>query len=171
MEEEWKSIRDYPSYSISSFGEVLNHRTDKLMAKSKTMQGDYKVTLVDYNERVTRSIRVLVAEAFVDPPYFVTYQDEVHCDTVIILDNNKENIMVGNLAWRPSWFAWKYHRQFIEDQPEGYYTKRVDNVETGKGYPSIIDAGTKQGLLFEDLWRSATVGTEVYPSGHHYEFG
>jgi len=141
------------------------------MAKSRTMQGDYKVTLVQYGVRLTRSIRVLVAEAFVDPPYFGPSDYGVFCDTVIMLDNNKENTFAPNLAWRPSWFAWKYSRQFVEDQPESYYIKRVSNVDNSKGYPSIIDAAIKDGLLFEDVWKSATMGTAVYPTGAHYIFG
>ena len=151
MREEWASVPYFPNYSISSFGNVFNHRTDRMMSPSRTLQGDLKVTLVNEKQRVTRSVRVLVAEAFVNPPDLGEDEGYPVCDTVIVLDGNKENVMADNLAWRPNWFAFKYARQFTQEYPEVYYTRRVANVTRGVYYISILQAGVKEGVLFEDI--------------------
>ena len=135
------------------------------MAESRTLQGDHKVTLSVGGERVTRSVRVLVAEAFVPkPPIGPGFHKSAIPDTVIMLDNDQDNVTSYNLAWRPRWFAHKYARQFKQEQPLNYLTKPVENLTTGKVYSSIVEACTEEGLLFNDVFKSATTGISVYPT-------
>ena len=42
MDPQWAIIPGYPNYMINAYGEVYNKRYDKIMALSKTMQGDLK---------------------------------------------------------------------------------------------------------------------------------
>lgn len=170
MDPQWAIIPGYPNYMINAYGEVYNKRYDKIMAISKTLQGDLKVTLNNDGYRITRSIRALVAELFVDKPIMNDFEDRVVFDTVIVLDNNKNNVYASNLAWRPSWFAQKYARQFSSEYPEQYYRKRVININTGEIYSSILHAGIKEGLLFEDVWRSTSTRDVIFPTGHMYRF-
>jgi NUMOD4 motif len=170
MHEVWQSIQGYPKYMISNYGNVFNERTNKVMATSKTLQGDLKVTMVNGTSRITRSIRVLVAEAFVPKPYIDGGAEaSLNCDTVIVLDNNKNHISADNLAWRPAWFAQKYNRQFKSMYPEYFYTREVLNVEDNIVYGSILECGVKEGLLFEDVVRSASTGDRIFPTGSSYE--
>ena len=170
MIAEWTTIPGYPNYMINENGDVFNKRFDKVMARSKTLQGDYKVTLVNEGYRITRSVRVLVAENFVSKPEMNDFEDRVLFDTVIILDNDKHNVCSDNLAWRPSWFAQKYSRQFSNEYPEPYYFKPVLNVNTQIVYSSILHAGVSEGLLFEDVWRSTVSRDMIFPTGHVYIF-
>lgn len=162
---ELANIPGFPEYQVSPTGDVLNLRTGKFMALSKTMQGDLKVTIVNEEERVTRSIRVLVAEAYVDPP-----ESGTPSDTVIVLNNNKTDIRPDNLAWRPEWFAQRYARQFKASYPDYYYNRPILNEKTNVRYSSILECCMKEGLLFDDVSRSCKVGGRIFPSGASYQF-
>jgi hypothetical protein len=171
IEEEWLPIKDNPDYLISNYGRVYNSRQNQMMAESKTPQGDRKVTLSTNGDRVTRSIRVLVAEAFVAPPEMMpTHHPSAHPDTVIMLDNDQDNVVVWNLAWRPRWFAHKYARQFKVHQPSYYYENIVINVDTIERYANIVAVGTTEGVLFDDVFRSITMGEVVYPTNSRFIF-
>lgn len=161
--EKWEQIIEFPSYSISNKGRVFNHRTNKVMRTSQTTHGHMKIALMDHRGyRYTRSITMLVAGAFVEPPNSL-------CDTVVVLDGVLSNVDAFNLAWRPKWFAWRYTHQLKETQPGHYYNLPVFNMENGEGYNSIIEAGMKEGLLFDDIWRSTWSGVEIFPYNYTFE--
>lgn len=156
---------------ISNLGNVYNTATNQLMAMSSTIQGDYKVTLVNSDKRVTRSVRVLVAEAFVPKPYIDGGAESQYlCDTVIVKDGVKHHVSADNLAWRPHWFAHKYARQFQSVYPDHFYNRKVRNIDKDVVYSSVLECGTKEGLLFDDIVRSCAAGDWVYPTGHCYEY-
>ena len=48
--EEWKNIADFPNYQVSSFGNVKNVKTCKLM-RLNTRCGYLKVSLVSKNSK------------------------------------------------------------------------------------------------------------------------
>lgn len=163
-EEQWEHIQGFPEYLVSNVGRVYNCRTNSVMAESRTLQGDHKVTLSSQGQRVTRSVRVLVAEAFVPLPLSGSgFHQSAIPDTVIVLDNDQEHLASYNLAWRPRWFAHKYARQFKQELPLYYADKPVKNLTTDKLYSSIIGAGITEGLLFNDIFKSAQAGVKVYP--------
>lgn len=165
MQERWLPIHDHPEYLVSTRGRVYNSRVDAMMSESRTLQGDLKVTLSTGGDRSTRSVRVLVAEAFVPKPITGPgFHKSAIPDTVIVLDNNQDNVASYNLAWRPRWFAHKYTRQFRQEHPEDYYIYPIMNTVTKATYPSIVDAATKEGLLFNDVYKSITSGLSVYPT-------
>lgn len=161
--EQFKPVPDFDNYDIGNYGTVWNTRTNKIQARSLTQHEDLKVTLVNEEGRITFSVRVLVAEAFVDP-------EDDKSNTVIVLDNDRTNVVYTNLAWRPRWFAWKYSRQCNHDKPEHYVSLPVLNLERNIRYSSIVDCGMKEGLLFDDIWRSINTGDRIYPTGSVYGF-
>lgn len=160
MEPEiWKEVEEFPNYSVSNYGRIHNNRNDSIMATSRGTFGHIKISLMDSRtrERFTRSVAVIVAEAFVDRP------DELS-DQVIVLDGDLSNVAAWNLAWRPRQFAWKYARQLRTQQPIQFLNLRVRNVRRGFDYKCIVDAGMQEGLLFDDIWRSTYTGDAVYPN-------
>ena len=164
MDEEWSVIPEFPNYLISPSGEIFNRKYDMFMRSRPNNFGHFKIALTDdkTGERYDRSVVKLVAEAFVDRP------DEL-CNQIVVLDGNFANVHASNLMWRPKAFAWKYTRQLKQQQPLPYRNLRVRNIDTNARYPSIVDCGMTEGLLFKEIWRSTYEGTQVYPYGHKYE--
>jgi hypothetical protein len=163
-EELWKPIPGFVNYRISNLGRVYNVRLDKIMRTSTNNYGHVKISLLVDNvgERFTRSVAVMVAEAFVEQPHEM-------CDYVIVLDGDLSNVRADNLAWRPRWYAWKYTHQLRSIQPTHYRNLAVRNITTGALYNSIMEAGVREGLLFEDIWRSTYTGVELFPYGFVFE--
>lgn len=162
-QELWAEIPEFPNYQISSFGEIYNTRTNSIMRPSLNNHGHLRISLLDENgDRRSKTIASMVAELFVESP------DEMF-DQVIVLDGDFTNVRADNLAWRPTWFAWKYTRQFKRPAPVYYTNLHVVDVVHGKEYDCVISAGVAQGLLFDDVWLSTYTSNKVYPTGSIFE--
>lgn len=147
MREQWYELDEFPDYAVSSFGEVHNIKTGMPRRTSINQQGIVKISLYkDGRELITRSVAVLVAEAFCDG------QTEFF-NTPIHLDGDRENCRADNLMWRPRWFAVQYHRQF--QSPEFHASDvHIVDVDTGKEYYSVKEACMDLGLYYNDVYRS-----------------
>lgn len=162
-ESQWKTIPEFPRYEISDEGEIYNTYARHLMRTSRTTHGHVKITLTDDTGcRHTRSVALLVAEAFVPAPNH-------RCDYLIVLDGDIERVVASNLAWRPRSFAWEYTHQLKVDPPHHFRNLPVYDRVHNYRYNSIIEAGIEEGLLFKDIWRSTYTGNEVFPTGALFE--
>lgn len=91
MKEEWKNVKGFgDDYSVSNFGRIYSHKSQKFMTPSKDQRGYLcigfrKPKKPKYNTRVHQ----VVAE------HFLTTTGE----TVNHKDNNKENNRVDNLEY------------------------------------------------------------------------
>jgi hypothetical protein len=165
--ERWVDISEFPDYEVSDHGNIFSKRNNQPLAQSWNGRGSVKVNFSRNGEIHTRSVRVLVADAFVERP-----QDPLSLDErldVINVDGDPRNNHYENLAWRPHWFAWKYTRQF-HDGPLPEYTVFLLNTQTGIIYDSVMDAGIADGVIWEYVYNSAIEGRPVYPTGAIYEF-
>lgn len=164
IEEVWKNIPEFTNYDVSNLGRIYNRSRDMIMKTSPTNFGHRKITLQsDWDRRrYTRSVALLVAEAFCKPP-------NVLCDRLVVLDGDFNNVEAKNLAWRPKRFAWKYTHQLKVRQPIYYENLPVVNVTENVEYRNIIQAGMLEGLLFDDIWESTYTGRRVYPTGAVFE--
>lgn len=158
MPEEWRIIEDLPRYSISNYGEVMNNHTGRILRQSPTWQGASKVVFKHAGTISTRSVKVMVANAFVEG------RDELF-NTPIHLDGDQRNNFAYNLAWRPRWFAWKYSRQ-LKNIPGYINFGPIYEVISGDIYSNIYDACLINGLLFYDVWVSLIyeLRTEIFPT-------
>lgn len=159
-EELWRDIPEFPNYMISNYGRVYSKGRNRVINVSYTHSGHAKISLM--NDRYTRSIALLVAEAFVEPPNAL-------CDHVVLLDGNPANVAAENLVWRPRWYGWKYSHQMRTEQPMHYQNVPVINTNTGEKYQCIIDAGITEGLLFDDIWRSTHTSAAIFPNDSIFE--
>lgn len=160
--EFWRKIPGFPNYSISNIGRVRDDYQNRLVAVSRQQDGHLKISMWSEDGcRYTRSVALMVAEAFVECP------DELS-DHVILLDGKFNNVAATNMAWRPRWFAWKYTRQLQGRIVIPYQNLAVYNCTNRRRYPSIVACGKREGLLFEDIWSSVNTGRSVYPQ--HYVF-
>ena len=86
--KRWRRIKNHPNYKISSFGDVKNIKTNRILTPSLDKRGYYKVSLNGKTEKVHR----LVGIAFIPNIEGMPIVDHI---------NNKErlNNHVSNLRW------------------------------------------------------------------------
>lgn len=89
--EEWKQIKDYPNYSVSSFGNVRNDKFNRPVKNSIDSGGYYQTEL--NKEGVKRKILThrLVGEAFIENPESKPFIDHINL--------NKQDNSIFNLRW------------------------------------------------------------------------
>lgn len=169
-EEVWTTIEEFPRYSVSTYGQVANNRTEKILSQSPNSTGVVRVGLVDGDgNQLTRSVKVLVAETFIPKP-------EPRFNTPINLDGNPENNHVGNLMWRPRNYAWKYARQFTFMPPisEARYSEGpIIELTTETVYPNVMEAGIANGVTFFMVWcscREEYFKKAVWPDWLRFEY-
>lgn len=154
--EQWKTIHDFPMYSVSTSGRVRNDETGRLMALTLNKEGIRMVGMQQDREHHKRSVTLLVAKAFIPRPYGPF-------DTPINLDGDRSNNNVQNLMWRPRWFAYKYHQQF-----KRYTINRIRvpiiEVKTGEVSEDSRACAMQYGLLEKDLILSVVNRTYVWPT-------
>jgi NUMOD4 motif len=162
LKEVWSEIPGFEHYVVSNEGRVYNQYLQREMILSPTQNGELTVGLTVRGQQSRRSVKVLVAEAFVNG------KDDL-CNTPIQKDMNRENLNASNLEWRPRWFAWKYRRQF-EDIPHWVYTGPVQDTTTKEEYEHILEAATTLGILFSDIRLSIYNATPVFPVGSVFAY-
>lgn len=158
--QEWAEVHDSPLHEVSTDGQIRNTETGHILAQTTTRDGTRKVTFRIDGVVTTRSVKVLVAEAFAERPY-------EEYDTPILLDGDKDNCNVENIIWRPRWFAMRWQRQFPIDKK--YYLPCV-NADTGEEFMYIVTAGMYYGSLFEDIRRSCHDRSTVFPFQNRFYF-
>lgn len=153
MRARWHELDEFPDYAVSDLGEVHNIKTGMPRKTSINQQGIVKISLYVGRELITRSVAVMVAEAFVEG------QSDFF-NTPIHLDGDRENCRAENLMWRPRWFAVQYHRQFLS--PEFHHMDvHIEHLQTGKEYYSVKDACMDLGLYYNDVYRSYVHETPI----------
>jgi hypothetical protein len=164
MEQEWTNLASigFPNYSLSTSGEVRNDETGKLLALTPNNRGHFKVSLYNkQRERNTIRVAPLVADFWL-PGRTETF------DTVIHLDGNKANASLENLAWRPRWFAWEYHRQFEFDH---YWIERpIEDADTEEFFSNSLRAVVKYGLLAKGVLLSILNQEKVFPHWQRFRY-
>lgn len=145
--ERWEELEEFPDYAVSELGEIVNIKSGFPRRTSVNQQGIVKISLYkNGKELITRSVAVMVAEAFCDG------QTEFF-NTPIHLDGDRENCRADNLMWRPRWFAVQYHRQF--QSPEFHNSNvRIVDLETNLEFESVKEACMHFGLYYNDVYRS-----------------
>lgn len=162
MEEQWLPLKEFPGYSVSNFGQVMNDHRESLVKTSLTGNGVAKVGLMRDGKQHTRSLKILVANEFMP-------QEDPLFNTLINLDGNTSNNRVDNLMWRPRWFAWKYHRQ-MEFVNVYSGVGPVQDAKTKEVYEDVVEAAMLNGLLFEEIQMAIVDMIPVFPTWHLFEW-
>jgi hypothetical protein len=133
--EEWKVITEFPNYSISNWGNVLNTLTNK-MIKQNVKGGYYHIGLTNNKIRKTIKVHRLVALYFIPNPE--NKSDVNH------KDKNKLNNNLSNLEWMTRKEN-NLHRckDIIIKTNKNKHVNRIDKNtnEIIEKYDSIEDAG------------------------------
>jgi len=160
--EYWTQIENFPNYEISSLGRVVNTNTGRIMKLSPTESGDLTVGMMKDEHQYRRSVKLLVARAFVQG------EDSV-CNTPMLLDCDKRNLRADNITWRPQWISQEYPRQFENPQP-WYDSGPIFDLYGQKGYDTIGDAAREEGLLCKEIRRSLVTEARIPPFGHQFVY-
>jgi hypothetical protein len=133
--EEWCVINDYPNYSVSNLGNVMNNKTNKIM-KLNVKCGYYNISLKNGGNRKNMKVHRLVATTFIPNP---ENKSDLNHD-----DKNKMNNNISNLTWMTR----KENNQhksvgLIYKSNKNKPVNRLDNItgEILEKYNSIEDAG------------------------------
>ena len=162
LPERWARIPGFPNYNVSNHGRVVNILKDRIMTQSPNEKGELTVGLNMSGHQYRRSVKVLVANAFVSGKTDVF-------NTVIQLDCERDNTGADNLMWRPRWFAWRYNVQF-DNIPDWAWVGPIVNEETGIEYQDMVWAAMMEGLLMFDIRQSMRNKVPVFPSATTFAF-
>lgn len=111
--EIWRTIVDYPNYEVSSFGNVRNVTTGRILKLGKNTHGYYDVILSNAGKRKHYTVHRLVANAFIENMNGKNCVDHIN--------NNKTDNKVTNLR-----FATNQENNFNRSM-------RSDNISGAKG--------------------------------------
>lgn len=153
---DWREIDEFPDYSVSNEGQVSNNRTGRILALTRNQHGIVQVGLTKDLLQYKRSVTLLVARAFLDPPAILTFT------TPINLDGDRTNNHIENLMWRPKWFAIRYHKQFNNERRG--FREPIMETHTGEKFKNSWQAATKYGLLDREILIATLNRTYVWPT-------
>lgn len=162
---QWLPIEAVPpGYEASRAGEVRNARTKRIIQPHMNQNGNVYVGLMHNGRQIKLSLPKLIAQMFLPRP--VGFIDEFN--TAINIDGDKWNCAVGNLAWRPRWFAVEYSRQFVEPYHR-HINKPLRLCGTDMEFPTSFEAATFYGLLERQLIEAMHQDRPVWPTMLKFE--
>lgn len=162
MPEEWRSIEEFPDYQVSESGVVYNAHNHRPLKARMNNRGLLFVQPVLDQIQYSRGLALIVAQAFVN-------KEREHFDTVIHKDGDRTNCAAYNLAWRPRWFAIKYHKQFDIDGRILSCLLPIRNCNTMEEFANGEEACLKYGMHGGELSVGIANSTPVFPYFHRYE--
>lgn len=157
----WKTIPDFPIYSVSDFGLVRNDVTGRIMRSKVNQFGIPYVGLMKDGVQYQRSVPRLVALMFIP-------QDLDTFDTPISLNGDRFNCAVENLMWRPRWFAIQYHQQF-KNPYQNHIGRPLRAIDDEEVFRNSFDVSVRYGLLERDVVLSILNKTYVWPTYQVFE--
>lgn len=162
---EYKLIKDFPDYMVSSDGKVWSLKYGKMKElKPWTVRGYLYVALCNNGQQVFKRVHRLVAQAFIDNPDKlpqVNHKDEV-----------KTNNCVENLEWCTAEYNsnWATHNERVAKAHINHkaFSVPVVCVETGVVYPSAHEAERQTDIKWQSI-SACCNGKRKTAGGFHWQ--
>lgn len=164
--EIWVPVEGFSEYLVSNKGRIMNNWNESIKTPHVNQQSILSVKLHKEGREYRREVALLVAKAFVPKPK--GKDSEFIFDTPINLNRDRSNNSAENLAWRPRWFAVKYHKE-CSTFDINLQTLKVKNNETKKK-DTIKNFSEEYGILMIDIYLSCHNHHPVFPTKHTYSF-
>ena len=154
LKETWAKINGWPNYEVSTYGNVKNVKTKKILKPFKNLRGYLQVELFNNGKGHKLFVHVLVAKAFLpdtgrnpDGTIMVGHHQVNHRDEC------KTNNNLLNLEWCDNKYNSYYSGTFKKAQPLGVEAikKSIQCIETGVVYESAFDAERKLNLRIRSI--------------------
>lgn len=159
IDEEWRDVEEFPGWSVSDLGRVMNDLTGRVMSTRRNAQGLTMVNVQLNGKLKTRLMSHLVQKAFGEEPKNESYNSVIH------LNGDHGDCRASNLMWRPRWYALKYHKMFDEDPTRvAVYIPAIDEF-----YPSLREFCTTYGLVENYTYVDMFNGTSCFHYGWNIE--
>lgn len=163
MNEEWREVKNYNGYKVSNFGRVYSMKVSRLLKPHPDKKGYLRVKFWKDGKGYTFKVHRLVAQAFIPNPH--NYPQVNH------KDENKTNNIVDNLEWCDNTYN-AHYGSHIERATKNLVNRKnlslpVLCVETGKVYPSIMEARRQTGLRNID---ECCRGNRNTAGGFHWKY-
>jgi hypothetical protein len=153
IEEQWKTIEEFPDYEISNFGKCRVKRDKQMLKKSLKQKGRYIYSLKHPKQekgvKVKRSkisIGILVAKAFVENPNGYKH--------INYLDGNLENPIYTNIQWKRTHLTWskidKINLGGKRTREEQLIELRR-KIELAERFEQSLINGTEQEFVYSEL--------------------
>lgn len=163
MEEAWKIINGFENYEVSTFGNIRNIKTQKILALNKE-EGRYSfVGLWNNKKRTNCRVHRLVAIAFIPNP---DNKPQVNHKNL-----NKHDNRVENLEWVTPKENMKHKfQQCNYNRGNGFNTgRKIKCIETKQEYESVRSAALKTNISKSNLLY-ALYGIQKTAGGYHWEY-
>lgn len=89
--EEWKIYPEFPTYEVSTYGQVRNKKRGNIIKQREDKDGYLVVNLSFEGKKYHRRVNRLIATAFIPNPDNLEIADHI--------DRNRKNNHVSNLRW------------------------------------------------------------------------
>lgn len=158
---EWKEVKGYSDYEVSSEGDIRNKETKQLITPHKNKNGYYSLKLYREHKPYTRMVHRLVAATFMG-------ESDLEVNHI---DGNKANNRVSNLEYvsRSDNIKHAYAMGLIPVHAPKVQGKRVRCLTNGKTYESIHEASKALAIDRHEI-RLVCNGKRKSAKGFCFEF-
>ena len=142
LKETWKTIKGFPNYEVSTYGNVRNVKTGRILKPVKNNRGYLQVRLFNNGKSQSLLVHVLVSKAFLpDTGYNPDGTIMVGHHQVNHRDECKTNNNLLNLEWTD----YKYNLAYSN------MLKKVQCIESGVVYESTASAEQELNLTKDSV--------------------
>ena len=166
MKEEWRIVKDYPNYSVSSLGRIRNDKFGRILKPSKRGECRSYLFVALYNgghsTRKDISIHRLVADAFIPNPD--------NLPEVNHIDKNGLNNAVDNLEWASHTDNIIHRNSNHQFSITDVKCIKVIRVEDRKVFNNIVEAAKECGSDSYMRIYHCLIGSRQLAFGYHWKY-